>query len=281
MLTFEDYQDLKFERRSNGVLLVTINRPDVLNATDDRLHWELTQVWLTIAADEATKVAIVTGAGRAFSAGGDLGMVEKNATIPGRLVRTLQEASDLVYNIVNLDKPVISAINGVAVGAGLVVALLADISIIAENARFTDGHTKLGVVAGDHAAIVWPLLCGMAKAKYYLLTSDFIDGKEAERIGLVSLCVPADQLMPKAFEVADKLAAGSQMAVRWTKKSLNNWLRMAGPIFDHSLALEMLTFAMNDDVLEGTRAIREKRAARFPSAAAPAFRQPPPAPEAP
>jgi enoyl-CoA hydratase/carnithine racemase len=278
MLKYEEYRHLTFEHRPNGVLLVTINRPEVLNATDDRLHWELTQVWLTIGADPDTKVAVITGAGRAFSAGGDLGMVEKNATIPERLARTVQEASDLVYNLINLDKPVISAINGVAVGAGLVVALLSDISIIAENARFTDGHTKLGVVAGDHAAIIWPLLCGMAKAKYYLLTSDFIDGKEAERIGLVSLCVPHGELMAKAFEVADKLAAGSQWAIRWTKKSLNNWLRMAGPIFDQSIALEMLTFAMNEDVLEGMRSIREKRAARFPSAAAPAFQQPPPAP---
>ncbi len=168
--------------------------------------------------------------------------------------------------------------NGVAVGAGLVVALLADISVIGENVRFTDGHTKLGVVAGDHAAIIWPLLCGMAKAKYYLLTSDFIDGKEAERIGLVSLCVPAEQVLPRALEVADKLAAGSQMAIRWTKKSLNNWLRMAGPIFDASVALEMLTFAMKDDVLEGAKAIKEKRAPSFPSAKQPALTQPPPAP---
>ena len=136
--------------------------------------------------------------------------------------------------MINLDKPVISAINGVAVGAGLVVALLSDISIMSETARFTDGHTRLGVVAGDHAAIVWPLLCGMAKAKYYLLTSDFIDGREAERIGLVSLCVPPAELLPKAFEVADKLATGAQQAIRWTKRSLNNWLRMAGPIFDQS-----------------------------------------------
>ena len=131
--------------------------------------------------------------------------------------------------MINLDKPIISAINGVAVGAGLVVALLADISIMSENARITDGHTRLGVVAGDHAAIVWPLLCGMAKAKYYLLTCDFIDGREAERIGLVSLCVPPAELLPKAFEVADKLATGAQQAIRWTKRSLNNWLRMAGP----------------------------------------------------
>src|SRR5260370_23563540 len=111
--------------------------------------------------------------------------------------------------MINTAKPIISAINGVAVGAGLVVALLADISVMSETARFTDGHTKLGVVAGDHAAILWPLLCGMAKAKYYLLTSEFIDGREAERIGLVSLCVPAADVLPRAFEVADTLATGA------------------------------------------------------------------------
>ena len=265
MIDYKEYQHLLFERRPNGVLLITLNRPEVLNATNDRLHWELTQIWLTIDRDKDTRVAVVTGAGRAFSAGGDMDMVERNATDPRRLANTVREASDIVYNMINLDKPVISAINGVAVGAGLVVAMMADISIMSETARFTDGHTKLGVVAGDHAAILWPLLCGMAKAKYYLLTSDFIDGKEAERIGLVSLCVPAAELLPKAFEVADTLAQGSQQAIRWTKKSLNNWLRMAGPIFDQSIALEMLTF-MEEDVREGIKAIREKRPPRFPSA---------------
>jgi enoyl-CoA hydratase len=267
-MDYTQYQHLTFERKANGVVLITINRPEVLNATNDRLHWELTQVWLTLDADDDARVAVVTGAGRAFSAGGDLNMVEANARDPKRLARTVKEASDIVYNMINLEKPVVSAINGVAVGAGLVVALMADVSIISESARFTDGHTKLGVVAGDHAAILWPLLCGMAKAKYYLLTSEFIDGKEAERIGLVSLCVPPEQLMPRALVVADKLGRGSQQAIRWTKKSLNNWLRLAGPIFDQSIALEMLTF-MGEDVREGVAAIREKRAPRFPSAMEP------------
>jgi enoyl-CoA hydratase len=264
-MNYTDYQHLLFERRSHGVLLITLNRPERLNATNDRLHWELTQIWKTIDDDNETRVAVVTGAGKAFSAGGDLEMVEANATKPERLAQTIREASDIVYNMLNLDKPIISAINGVAVGAGLVVALMADISIISESARFTDGHTKLGVVAGDHAAILWPLLCGMAKAKYYLLTSDFIDGKEAERIGLVSLCVPADTLMDTALGVADRLATGAQLAIRYTKRSLNNWLRQAGPIFDQSLALEMVTFTQ-PDVLEGMRAIKEKRPPRFPSA---------------
>jgi len=264
-MNYSDYRHLTFEPKPNGVLLVTINRPEVLNAANARLHWEFGQVWLTVDADPATRVVVVTGAGKAFSAGGDLGLIDDMAGNPEALSRTMREASDIVYNMINLDKPVVSAINGVAVGAGLVVALLSDISIISETARFTDGHTRLGVVAGDHAAIVWPLLCGMAKAKYYLLTSDFIDGREAERIGLVSLCVPPAELMPKAFEVADRLATGAQQAIRWTKRSLNNWLRMAGPIFDQSIALEMLTF-MGEDVREGAAAIREKRPPRFPSA---------------
>jgi enoyl-CoA hydratase len=267
-MDYKEYQHLKFDRRRNGVLLVTINRPEVLNATDDRLHWELTQIWPTIGADPDTRVAVVTGAGRAFSAGGDLGMVEKNATDPRRLARTVQEASDLVYNLINLDKPVVSAINGVAVGAGLVVALLADVSIIAENARFTDGHTKLGVVAGDHAAILWPLLCGMAKAKYYLLTCEPLAGEEAERIGLVSTCVDDEDVLATATRVADGLAQGAQNAIRWTKHSLNHWYRMFAPAFETSLGLEFLGFS-GPDVQEGLAAHREKRPARFTDAPSP------------
>ena len=265
MTDYSQYQHLLFERKANGVLFITINRPDVYNATDARLHWELSRVWLDIGDDPDTRVAVITGAGRAFSAGGDLDMIETYNNNLHIISGVMKEAADIVYNITNLDKPVVSAINGVAVGAGLAVALLADISIISESARLTDGHLRLGVAAGDHAAIIWPLLCGMAKAKYYLLTADFIDGKEAERIGLVSLCVPHDEVVPKALEVANRLATGSQLAIRWTKRALNNWLRTAGPIFEHSLALEMLGF-FSDDVPEGLRAVREKRTPNFPSA---------------
>jgi enoyl-CoA hydratase len=143
-----------------------------------------------------------------------------------------------------------------------VAGLLADISIAAKTARIIDGHTRLGVAAGDHAAIVWPLLCGMAKAKYYLLLCETVCGEEAERIGLVSLAVDEGDLVPKAFEVAGRLAAGAQAAIRWTKHALNNWLRLAGPTFDASLALEMLGFT-GPDAREGVAALREKRASRF------------------
>src|SRR5579884_36655 len=257
-----DYEHLRFERREHGVLLITIDRPDRMNATDERLHSELARVWRDVAVDRDTRVAVVTGAGRAFSAGGDLEMIERMAGDYRRVAAMATEAADLVLNMLACETPIVSAINGVAVGAGLAVALMADISVIAEDARLTDGHLRLGVAAGDHAALLWPLLCGMAKAKYYLLTADFLDGREAERIGLVSRCVPRDAVLSTALEIAERIATGPQHAARWTKRTLNHWLRAAVPAFDASVAYEMLTF-MGGDVAEGARAISERREPRF------------------
>ena len=264
-MDYSRYQHLIFDRPQDGVLLITINRPERYNATDERLHWELSRVWLDVDDDPETRVAVITGAGKAFSAGGDLDMIAGQIGDFDKISAIMREASDIVYNIAGCSKPIVSAINGVAVGAGLAVAMMADISIMAEDARITDGHLRLGVAAGDHAAIIWPLLCGMAKAKYYLLTAEFIDGREAERIGLVSLCRPAEEVVPSALEVAAKLAAGPQWALRWTKRSLNNWLKLAAPIFESSLAMEMINF-FGPDVSEGAQAVREKRAPVFPSA---------------
>ncbi|MDG3009145.1 enoyl-CoA hydratase/isomerase family protein [Rhodococcus sp. D2-41] len=266
-MDFTGYKQLTFERRDNGVLLITLDRPEKYNAADEQMHGELARVWADVSADPDTRVAVVTGAGKAFSAGGDLGMVERMAGDHERVAHMLEEMSRLVYNLIDCTKPVIAAINGVAVGAGTVVALLSDISICAEDAKLGDGHVKLGVAAGDHAAILWPLLAGMAKAKYYLLTGEMIGGIEAERIGLVSKAVPREQVLSDALAVADRLATGSQPSIRLTKKALNNWLRMAGPIFDQSAAYEMLCF-MGTDVVEGAAALREKRAPNFPSAPA-------------
>ena len=265
-MNYADFQFLKFENKPNGVLLITINRPEVMNATNARLHWELTKVWGVVNDDPKTKVAVITGAGdQAFSAGGDLEWVANMVGNPKEIANTMTEASDVVYNMMACEKPIISAINGVAVGAGLAVAFLADISIMAEEAKITDGHVKIGVAAGDHAAILWPLLCGMAKAKYYLMTAEFVNGKEAERIGLVSLCVPRAELMDKAMAVANKLAMGSQQAIRLTKRALNGWMNVARPIFESSLAMEMLCF-LGEDAAEGVASVREKRAPKFPSA---------------
>ena len=264
-MKFSEYEQLRFDRRDHGVLLITMDRPDKYNAADEQMHGELARVWAEVSADPETRVAVITGAGRAFSAGGDLDMVRRMAGDHDRVAHMLREMSDLVYNIINCEKPVVSAINGVAVGAGTVVALLADISICAFDARLGDGHVRLGVAAGDHAAILWPLLCGMAKARYYLLTGEMITGEEAERLGMISKAVPREQVLDEALRVADSLATGSQPAIRWTKRALNNWLKMAGPIFDQSAAYEMLTF-MGPDVVEGAAALTEKRPPRFPSA---------------
>jgi enoyl-CoA hydratase len=261
------YHQLRFERHDNGVLLITINRPERYNATDEQLHGELARVWRDVSADPQTRVAVVTGAGKAFSAGGDLAMVERMAGDHDRVSHMLTEMSDLVYNIINCEKPIVSAINGVAVGAGVVVALLADVAICAEDAKLGDGHVKLGVAAGDHAAIIWPLLAGMAKARYYLLTGEMLTGAEAERLGMVAKALPRDQVLEESLRVAQVLATGSQQAIRLTKRSLNSWLRAAGPAFDQSAAYEMLCF-MGPDVLEGVAALREKREPRFPSAQA-------------
>ena len=256
-MNYPDFQHILFDHRANGVLWLTLNRPEVLNAADRQLHTELVEVWRTIDCDPAVRVAVVTGAGRAFSAGGDLGMVENAYKDYDEIIRILDEARDLVYNMLHCRKPIISAINGAAVGAGLVVALLADISIAAETARLADGHVRMGVAAGDHSAIIWPLLVGMAKSKYYLLTSEFVSGREAERMGLVSLCVPQEELLDKAQSVADNLATGPQHAIQFTKRALNQWLLQAGPIFDHSLALEMLGF-FHEDMMAGVAALRAK-----------------------
>jgi enoyl-CoA hydratase len=264
-MDYGGYRHLLFERRDHGVLLITLNRPDSYNAADEIMHSELARVWTDVAADDQTRVAVVTGAGKAFSAGGDLAMVERMAGDYDKVTRMLTEMSDLVYNMINCAKPVVSAINGVAVGAGLVVALLADVSICAADARLGDGHVKLGTVAGDHAAILWPLLCGMARARYYLLTGEMVTGTEAERIGLVSKCVPPEEVLAEAFRVADTLATGSQLAIRLTKRALNGWLRNAGPLFDQSAAYEMLTF-MGPDLREGVTALRARRPPDFPSA---------------
>ena len=256
------FPSLRFERPDPGVLRIVLEGPG-LNAVDAAMHRELADVWVAVDRDPETRVAIITGAGRAFSAGGSFELIDALVTDYAVRTRVLREARDLVTNIIDCSKPIVSAIHGPAVGAGLVAALLADISITTRSARIIDGHTRLGVAAGDHAAICWPLLCGMAKAKYYLLTCESLTGEEAERIGLVSLCIGDDEdVQERALEVARGLAAGAQSALRWTKHALNHWYRMMGPVFDASLALEFYGFG-GPDASEGLSAHREKRDPRF------------------
>ena len=261
-MQYAEYKSLTFERPQPGVLEIVMGREGKLAVADAPMHRELAEIWRDVDADPDVSIAIIRGVGKGFSGGGSLDLVEEMTQDFETRARVWREARDLVYNLINCSKIVISAMHGPAVGAGLVTGLLADISIAARNARIIDGHTRLGVAAGDHAAIVWPLLCGMAKAKYYLLLCEEVSGEEAERIGLVSLCVEETELVDKAREIAQRLLRGSQSALRWTKYSLNNWLRMAGPTFDTSLALEMLGFS-GADVREGVASHREKRAPKF------------------
>ena len=256
------YKHLLFQEKEHGILLMTINRPEQMNATDAALHNALSRVWLDIDDDPDVRVVVVTGAGRAFSAGGDLSWVSKIVNNYDEMKVAFKEAGDIVYRMSQCSKIIISAINGTAVGAGLAVALMADISLMAEEAKITDGHVRLGVAAGDHAAIIWPMLCGLAKAKYYLLTADFIDGKTADQIGLVSKAVPADELMDFAMKTATKIATGPRDAASFTKRALNLWITQAAPAFDASLALEMLNF-MGHDAAEGVAALQEKRSPKF------------------
>lgn len=258
---YTSFPHLTFDQPCDGVVRITLDGPG-LNAVDHDVHRELAEVWTAIDRDPDCRVALLQGAGKAFSAGGSFELLDDITTDESVRLRVMREARDLVFNVINCSKPIVSAVHGPAVGAGLVAALLADVSVVGRTARIIDGHTRLGVTAGDHAAICWPLLCGMAKAKYYLLTCETLTGEEAERIGLVSLCVDDDTVHSTALAVAEQLAAGAQAAIRWTKHTLNNWYRAQAATFDASLAYEFLGFT-GPDAREGLASHREKRSPNF------------------
>jgi enoyl-CoA hydratase len=258
---YDRYRRLRFDRPHPKVLRITMDHGR-MNTADEAMHGELADIWRDVDRDPTVNAVVITGAGKVFSAGGDFAMIRQNIEDFAARARQWKEARDIVHNLVDCAKPVVSAMRGVAVGAGLVCGILADVSIATKDCRIIDGHTRLGVAAGDHAAIIWPLLCGLAKAKYYLLLCEEVRGAEAERIGLVSLAVEDDELDAKAVEIAVRLAEGAQSAIRWTKHALNHWLRAAGPTFDASLALEFLGFT-GPEVKEGLAAHLEKRKPSF------------------
>jgi enoyl-CoA hydratase len=259
---YSKYTKLVFDRPHPKVLRIRLNNGK-MNTADHAMHGELAEIWRDIDADPDINAAIITGNDRVFSAGGDFAMVEDLMNDSEARLRGWKEARAIVHNMIDCNKPIVSAMRGVAVGAGLVTGILADISIASKDCRIIDGHTRLGVAAGDHAAIIWPLLIGMARAKYYLLLCDELRGKEAADIGLISLAVEDAELDAKSVELATRLATGAQSAIRFTKHALNNWLRQMGPTFDTSLALEFLGFA-GSEPQEGVRSHKEKRAPDWP-----------------
>jgi enoyl-CoA hydratase len=256
------FPHLRFATPEAGVREVILANEGRINSATEGMHRDLAEVWREIDRDDEVRVALVRGEGAHFSSGGDFRMIERMIEDEATLLRVLKEASDLVYNLVNCSKPVVSAVRGNAVGAGLAVALLADVSVVARDARIMDGHTRLGVAAGDHAVMIWPLLCGLAKARYYLLTNKPLTGEEAERIGLVALAVEDGEVYAVALDTARTLAMGSASAMRFTKQALNNWLRLAGPSFDASLALEFLGFRLSD-AKRGLESVRSRQPTDF------------------
>ncbi len=259
---YERYKSLTFDRPAPRVIRITLTSQLKLGVMDPDMHRELSEIWRDVDADESVSAIIITGQGKTFSAGGDLKHELKVAVSYELRMQAMKETRDLVYNILHCSKPIVSGIRGWAVGAGLAAGLLADISVAAKDANFMDGHTKIGVAAGDCAMIIWPLLVSMAKAKYYLMCCERLTGEEAERIGLVSMTVPDEEVESKALSIATNLANGAPAAIRWTKYSLNSWIKNAGPIFDASVAYEFMGFA-GPEGLEGMNAFLEKRPTNF------------------
>jgi enoyl-CoA hydratase len=260
-VTYPGFSGLKLDWPLERVLRVTISRGR-MNSMDYELHRDLAGIWRLIDADCNVGAVVLTGEGRIFCAGGDFTLVERIIEDHAFRMQMWKDGRQLVDNILSCGKPIISAINGAAAGGGLAAALLADISVAGRTAKLVDGHTTLGVAADDHAVAIWPLLVGMAKSKYYLMTNRPLTGEEAERIGLVSICVDDGRVMATALEIAGELAAGAPEAIRFTKHALNNWIRSAWPAFEASLAFGMLGFT-GPEAREGLAALKEKRAARF------------------
>ncbi|MDI3270598.1 MAG: enoyl-CoA hydratase/isomerase family protein [Bacillota bacterium] len=258
----EQYRRLLLEEPEEGLLEIVFHTPKTRNSLDGEAHAELSRIWKDIHLDPSIRVVLVRGSGGHFSSGGDFSLVEAIASDYATRERLWWETRDLVQNLLDCSKPVVAAVEGVAVGAGLAVVMLADISVVSKSARLLDGHTRLGVAAGDHAVLTWPLLMGMARAKYHLLLNEPIRGEEAASYGLVSLAVEEEEVLPKARELARRLLQGAPSALRFTKYALNGWWRAHGPIFDTSTALEFLGFT-GPELQEGLRSHREKRPPRF------------------
>jgi len=265
MPDYSKYEALKVEK-ADRVATVTLNRPDSLNAVNAVMHHELMTIWLDLAEDQEVNAIILTGAGRAFCAGGDVkNMASRAGTSDGRRrsLATPAEARRIVEGMLDVEQPIIGAINGDAVGLGATIALLTDITVVSEKARFADTHVRVGIVAGDGGALIWPLLVGPHRAKEFLMRGHFINGAEAGRIGMVNYALPPEQVMAKARELAQELADGPTWAIRWSKLAVNKWLKhQANLIMDASLAYEMMTFG-TEDQKEAARAFVEKRKAKF------------------
>ena len=262
MESLHETPELRVFVRDDGIAEVVFGPAGKVPVCGTAAHYALSRIWDQLDQHPKVRAILVRSDGKGFCAGGEHAMIEQMIAQESVRLQVMREARDIVLGMLDCDKPIVSAINGAAVGAGLAVALMADITVAARGAKLIDGHTRIGVAAGDHAALVWPLLCGMAKAKYYLMLCETVLAEEAERIGLVTMCVEPDQLAKTSEDIAQRLARGSATAIAWTKRSLNHWLRLGLPAFEHSVAAELNGFG-GSDAREGLAAITEKRAPRF------------------
>lgn len=260
-MSYHSYQFVQ-TRLEDGVMYLTFNRPEVMNACSEQDHAELGRIIDQIARDDAVKVIVATGAGRAFSVGGDTDLIHAMVTDADTRERVERDARGMIHSLIALEKPLIVAMNGVAMGGGLAFALMGDFIIAEEGQKFTDGHMILSVAAGDGGALIWPLYSGLLRAKRYLLTGDFISTEEAERIGMVTEVVSAGESLNRATEIATRLAAMPQLPIRYTKRALNRWFELGSTAFDLSCAYEFLTFGSPETGEVVQRFLADREAAR-------------------
>jgi enoyl-CoA hydratase/carnithine racemase len=263
MADYGDYRYLTVEHHPGDIAVLTLNRPDRRNAIDNDMHTELERVFLEIGMDTSLRALVITGAGKAFCAGGDARSMEDGSFVPAGPATPFRAVRTLLHNLLEVEQPIVAAVNGDAAGLGASIALYCDIIIASETARFADTHTRMGLVAGDGGVIIWPLLIGWARAKEYLLTGDWITGRQGQQTGLVNYAVPQDQVLPMAMGWARRLAAGAPKAMRWTKYSMNRILRdQINLALDVSTFLEAATMD-SADLREAAAAFFEKREPRF------------------
>ena len=260
MIDYSEYEYLKIEV-AERVATVTLNRPDKLNAVNAALHHEFEQIWLDLAQDRDVNAILLTGAGSAFSVGGDLTSRDKPTKSKGRGGRRIVMADGrrVIENMLDVEQPIVAAINGDALGFAANVALLCDVTVASETAKLADTHVVIGAVAGDGGAVIWPLLIGPNRAKELLMLGDSLTGADAARIGLVNYAVSPAEVLPKARELVQRLADGPTWAIRWSKLAVNKWLKQqANLIMDAGLAYEALTLTTQDHK-EAVKAMQEKR----------------------
>ena len=262
MVDYSRYKFIKVEKKDK-VAILTLNRPEALNVVHYGLHEELQSIFGDVGRDEEVTAVMLTGAGKAFSAGGDLKWLEAQLRDPAEPHISVSDIVQLVATLVDLQKPIIAAVNGAAIGLGANIALLCDIIIASEDARIADPHVSVGLVAGDSGCVIWPLLISMCRAKGHLMTGKFITGKEAEEIGLINKVVPADKVYEEAFKMAQELASGAVEAIKWTKVCLNKIIKeRLNLVFEAGAALEELTFK-TEDFREGATSFLERRPSQF------------------